>query len=103
MNDEILPTQIIILGGSGDLSKRKLLPALLDLYIKNKLPTHFNIIGLARTQRSDEEYRNFVKSALTKHEHNHTTEQIDAFCEHVSYVKVHSIMTLVIKNYKTQF
>ena len=47
--NETLPTQIIILGGSGDLAKRKLIPALIDLYTHNKLPEVFSIVGLTYT------------------------------------------------------
>ncbi|MFT5849506.1 MAG: glucose-6-phosphate 1-dehydrogenase [Patiriisocius sp.] len=80
------PTQIVILGGSGDLAKRKLIPALLDLYVHKKLPEVFSIIGLARTQRTDQEYQQFVAYSITEHEHGHTMEDIQSFCAHVSYV-----------------
>jgi glucose-6-phosphate 1-dehydrogenase len=60
-------TQIVILGGGGDLSQRKLLPALFDLYMRDMLPPVFHIIGLARSPRSNEEYRTFVKDALAKY------------------------------------
>ena len=80
------PTQIVILGGSGDLAKRKLIPALIDLYTHNKLPEVFSIIGLARTPRTNEEYRAFVADSLQKHGHGHSSEQIESFCAHFSYV-----------------
>jgi glucose-6-phosphate 1-dehydrogenase len=82
------PTQIIILGGTGDLSKRKLLPALLDLYTRQMLPNDFHIIGLARSERTHAEYREFVKKVLTGHKenHHHDTAVIDDFCSRVSYV-----------------
>ncbi|MCA9354626.1 MAG: glucose-6-phosphate dehydrogenase [Candidatus Kaiserbacteria bacterium] len=81
-------TQIVILGGGGDLSQRKLLPALFDLYLRDMLPVNFHIIGLARSERSDEDYRTFVQQALTKHvtpkEGKHRT--LKDFCDRVSYV-----------------
>jgi glucose-6-phosphate 1-dehydrogenase len=82
------PTQIIILGGTGDLSQRKLLPALHDLFARGMLPENFNIIGLARSKRSDADYRNFVHTAISTNdtEHDHDTNSIDRFCAHVSYV-----------------
>ncbi|MCB9813993.1 glucose-6-phosphate dehydrogenase [Candidatus Nomurabacteria bacterium] len=85
----ISATQIIILGGGGDLSQRKLLPALLDLFTRKKLPETFNIIGLARTPRTDEQYRQFVAEAIEAHctNHNHTLQNVMDFCEHVSYVQ----------------
>ena len=36
---------IIIFGASGDLTQRKLIPALYNLYRKSRLPEHFNIVG----------------------------------------------------------
>jgi len=82
------PTQIVILGGTGDLSKRKLLPALLDLYVREMLPVEFNIIGLARSKWGREEYVNFVQQSISKHhtDHTHNQQQIADFCEHLSYV-----------------
>jgi len=84
--NKTLPTQIMILGGSGDLAKRKLIPALIDLYTHNKLPEVFSIVGLARTPRTQQEYQSFVAESLQAHEHGHSDEQITAFCKHFSYV-----------------
>jgi glucose-6-phosphate 1-dehydrogenase len=82
------PTQIIILGGTGDLSQRKLLPALLDLYCRGMLPETFHIIGLARPQWGREEYAQFVRKAIEDHhpDHSHTKERVATFCSHISYV-----------------
>jgi len=81
-------TQIIILGGTGDLSQRKLLPALLDLFSRGMLPTVFHIVGLARSQWGREEYRSFVRKAISEHNPHleHSEEQISDFCNHISYV-----------------
>ena len=80
------PTQIIILGGTGDLARRKLIPALLDLYTHKKLPEQFSIVGMARTPRSDYEYRTFTQAALSEFSLEHSAEAISGFCEHLSYV-----------------
>ena len=85
---DVPATQIVILGGGGDLSKRKLLPALLDLYTRDLLPQPFHIIGLARSPRSSEEYRTFVTNAVNTHSagHQHSEETIASFCSNISYV-----------------
>ncbi len=55
----ITPTLLFIFGGSGDLTNRKLIPALYNLYIDNYLPDKFFVIGAGRTSfASHEEYRN---------------------------------------------
>lgn len=81
-------TQIVILGGGGDLSQRKLFPALFDLYMRDMLPSVFHIIGVARTPRSNEDYRTFIKQALAKHvtpkEGKH--HSLDNFCNNISYI-----------------
>jgi glucose-6-phosphate 1-dehydrogenase len=52
------PTMLFIFGGSGDLTNRKLIPALYNLYIDNYLPDQFFVIGVGRTSfPSHEAYR----------------------------------------------
>jgi len=80
-------TQIVIFGGTGDLSRRKLFHALLDLYIRGRLPEAFSIIGIARGEYDDNSYREFIAEALTTHEHEHATGKVAAFCEHISYLR----------------
>ena len=50
-------TSLVIFGANGDLSRRKLIPALLQLHCNDRLPDGFNIIGVSRTPFSDDEYR----------------------------------------------
>ncbi len=50
-------TSIIIFGASGDLTERKLVPALYNAYIKEQLPDVFHIIGTSRSDFSHEEFR----------------------------------------------
>ena len=60
MEDKKLnPTILFIFGGSGDLTNRKLIPALYNLFLDNYLPEKFVVIGVGRTSfASDDEYRN---------------------------------------------
>ena len=51
------PCTIVIFGASGDLTKRKLLPALYNLKALKLLPTDFAVIGNAVTDGNDEMYR----------------------------------------------
>ncbi len=54
-----IPTDqiLIIFGASGDLTKRKLIPALFELYNQKLLPQKFVVLGVSRTQLSDEDFR----------------------------------------------
>src|ERR671915_2027197 len=51
------PTTLVIFGASGDLTRRKLLPALHHLARGQRLPALFTIIGVARTQQTDDQFR----------------------------------------------
>lgn len=48
---------LVIFGASGDLTKRKLIPALYELYIQKLLPEKFAVLGVSRTKMSDNEFR----------------------------------------------
>jgi glucose-6-phosphate 1-dehydrogenase len=50
-------TTIVIFGASGDLTSRKLLPALFNLWLKSRLPQDFHIVGMARSAFSDDQFR----------------------------------------------
>jgi glucose-6-phosphate 1-dehydrogenase len=62
------PCAVVIFGGSGDLTKRKLLPALYRLAQERLLPSQFAVIGVARQQMSDEEFRSQMHAAVSEHE-----------------------------------
>ena len=50
-------TTIVIFGASGDLTHRKLIPALYNNFLKQRLPEGLHILGVARREWSDEEFR----------------------------------------------
>ncbi|MFO8001251.1 MAG: glucose-6-phosphate dehydrogenase [Marinilabilia sp.] len=55
---------LVIFGASGDLTVRKLIPALADLYKQELLPEKFAVLGLGRTKLSDEEFRQKMKKSI---------------------------------------
>jgi glucose-6-phosphate 1-dehydrogenase len=58
------PCTLVIFGASGDLTKRKLIPALYSLAYRNLLPQSFAIVGVARTEESDEDFRDRMKESV---------------------------------------
>ena len=60
------PCGLVILGASGDLTARKLVPALYSLYLKKTLPDPFFILGAARTEMGDQSFRDKMRDALTR-------------------------------------
>jgi len=57
-------TTLVIFGASGDLTRRKLIPALYELHRKGRLPDRFRLLGAARTPGSDDEFRLQVYEGL---------------------------------------
>lgn len=58
------PCSFVIFGASGDLTARKLIPALYNLYREERLPPHVRIIGCARRQKTDETWRAELRAAV---------------------------------------
>jgi glucose-6-phosphate 1-dehydrogenase len=58
------PTALVIFGASGDLTRRKLLPALYHLSRNQRLPARFGVIGVARSPMTDEEFRQQLHASL---------------------------------------
>ncbi len=57
------PCSVILFGASGDLAKRKVIPAMYDLAQHNSLGERYAIIGFARTQMTDESFRTTIGEA----------------------------------------
>jgi len=60
------PCTVVIVGASGDLTARKLMPALYELFIKNALPHPFLVVGCGRTNWTNEDFRVKMKDALSE-------------------------------------
>ncbi len=58
------PTTFILFGATGDLAKRKIYPALYNLFVDGKLPQAFSLIGLGRREWSDESFQANVEQSL---------------------------------------
>jgi glucose-6-phosphate 1-dehydrogenase len=59
-------TTLTIFGATGDLCRRKLLPALYNLAHEGALPERFNLIGISRRDQPDEDFREFARDAITQ-------------------------------------
>ncbi|HEY2952140.1 MAG TPA: glucose-6-phosphate dehydrogenase [Verrucomicrobiae bacterium] len=61
---KVEPCSIIIFGASGDLTVRKLIPALYHLFAEKQLPPPFRIIGFARREKSDDSWREEMRKGI---------------------------------------
>src|SRR5436853_7881810 len=58
------PTTLVIFGATGDLARRKLLPALYNLAHEGALPERFRLVGVARRERAHQDYRVECEQAI---------------------------------------
>jgi glucose-6-phosphate 1-dehydrogenase len=62
----VAPTSLVIFGATGDLAKRKLLPALYNLAHDGALPERFNLVGVSRKEKAHEDYRAECEEAIRR-------------------------------------
>ncbi|MCB9160003.1 MAG: glucose-6-phosphate dehydrogenase [Caldilineaceae bacterium] len=68
MNDrKAEPALMVVFGASGDLAKRKLIPALYTLYTQGLLDKDFTLVGYARTEYTDEEFRQLAHDGVVEY------------------------------------
>jgi len=65
------PGTMVIFGGAGDLTKRKLIPAIYYLAEQKLLPDNFALLGVARDQNTDDGYRAMMREAMSKSDEIH--------------------------------
>ena len=90
---KIIPVPVfdcVVFGATGDLTLRKLLPALYYRFHEGQMPPEARIFGAARSNLHDDALRDRTRQALSKHVMAEALEpaQVDAFCERVHYVAI---------------
>jgi glucose-6-phosphate 1-dehydrogenase len=81
------PTTLVIFGATGDLAKRKLLPALYNLAHEGQLPERFNLIGVSRGHKSHDEFREEMRTAIEQFSRTQPNREVlEALLENVRYV-----------------
>ncbi len=83
------PCVLVIFGASGDLTRRKLLPALYSLAFRRLLPEQFAVLGVARTESSDDEFREQMKEAVQKHGRDEFRDEVwESLAEGMRYIAI---------------
>jgi glucose-6-phosphate 1-dehydrogenase len=70
------PCAIVIFGASGDLTQRKLLPALYSLMANRFLPHEFGVVGVGRTELTDDEFRARMREGVEEHRSDGLREDV---------------------------
>jgi glucose-6-phosphate 1-dehydrogenase len=81
---------LTIFGASGDLTARKLIPALFNLYLQNLLPDGFLVLGIGRTPLTDSSFRDKIQKDLLKFNNRITNSQTSTFIEKLFYLAMDS-------------
>ena len=85
MTDKHTPTILIILGITGDLTAKKIAPALFNLYLKNALPEKFRIVGFGRKPFDDKSIQSFVSEMIRAKIQNADLKRVEEFSKLFSY------------------
>jgi glucose-6-phosphate 1-dehydrogenase len=81
------PTVLVIFGATGDLARRKLLPALYNLAHEGALPERFSLIGVSRSEMPDDDFRNQAREAITEFSRREPDDDVlNALLERMRYL-----------------
>ena len=87
--ETVEPVIFVIFGASGDLTRRKLVPAIYDLFKHDLLPEHFAILGVSRTDLSDDDFRD---KSIRKNDlfdiSDEDPKKVDAFAAKLFYESI---------------
>src|SRR5712691_5237747 len=84
------PAAMVIFGASGDLTARKLMPALYNLALNRYLPSGFSVIGVADTALTEDEFRAHMEQAVQKYSRSQPVDRAvwQSLAEGISYVRM---------------
>lgn len=108
---EVQAVNFIIFGAAGDLTKRKILPALFNLYLENNLPSNFTILTIDRVDLSQEELLHSYQTGIDTFS-KQTTRESDwpGFAAHIAYIqgdfkeeKTYEMLAQAIKSHEQQW
>jgi glucose-6-phosphate 1-dehydrogenase len=81
------PCALVIFGASGDLTRRKLFPALYSLAYRQLLPPEFAVVGVARTEMTDDEFRERMEEAVREFGRDELRQDVwDSLAAGIRYV-----------------
>lgn len=103
---------LVIFGASGDLTSRKLIPALFSLKSQNLLPERYTILGIGRTKMTTGEFRGKMNSAIVSYSEakDPAPDKISAFTEDLHYFSMDTTMPgdyeklkILLQEYDTRY
>lgn len=88
-NNVLAPAILVVFGASGDLTWRKLIPAVYNLYLDGHHPENFAVLGLDRVEMSDEAFRQHLRDGVDKFSRRGKAEEATwkEFADHLFFMK----------------
>ena len=87
-NNPAIPTVFVVLGATGDLMTKKIVPALFSLHEKKMLPEKFRLLGVSRRLWTDGDFRDHVRTILEVKAPGAKTASVESFLKLVAYHKL---------------
>ncbi|MFV0418645.1 MAG: glucose-6-phosphate dehydrogenase [Dysgonomonas sp.] len=89
---EIKDQALVIFGASGDLTYRKLVPAVFDLYKQKSLPKNFAVLGVSRSPFNDDTFREKMKDGIRQFAtaKDIPDDELDSFCQKLHYLSINT-------------
>src|SRR3954467_1363538 len=87
--NRVNPTVVVIFGSTGDLTWRKLIPAIYNLYLDSWVPEKFLVIGIGRANLSEKQFRQRLHEGVNKFSRRgkSDTKKWNAFAKYITYHK----------------
>ncbi len=79
---------IVIFGASGDLTKRKLVPSIFQLFKQNLLPDNFAVLGVSRADMNNESFRASMSDGIKSFAEKCDEEQLNTFLNKLNYISL---------------
>jgi len=80
------PNALIVFGASGDLTRRKLLPSIFEIFTRDLLDERFYLLGAGRKKLSDADFRKYAKQAIRQNSIDATAKAFNSFTEKLYYI-----------------
>ncbi len=87
-NNPAIPTVFVVLGATGDLMTKKIVPALFSLHEKKMLPEKFRLLGVSRRLWTEGDFRDHVRTILEVKAPGAKTASVESFLKLVAYHKL---------------
>lgn len=87
MSQNSNPTTFVIFGITGDLSKKKLIPAVFELFRRGLLSEEASVVGFARSKLGDEEYKEYLRGIIKEKADSPTEDEIEHFLARTWYAQ----------------